>query len=435
MPTTWGDPKSVVALGAATASIGAVGLSAVADTVPAVDRDAAGEAGVEGTSDGAATEVAPVAAAAVVAATATTAAARVTVSQAASSIRATRELPPEEPDDVPIGGSSTAVPEKPKALAAAPRGRRSWRIVAVAAVIALIVVGALGLVAPGGGSNGGVDTTSGAIAFKSTTSEGAAITRDWRISGEKGTAFAGSTTLKNPTDKAITLTHLEVIPKSLAASADEIKFQPEPTKVIEVDPIVSFDLTLKPGEAQRITYRIAVEKGPANDDRLTAWAADRAVAVSDYQTRTNTPSVETLVEDPVVEVTTPPNVGNGRTGGGGGTVVVIPTDPPVQVTDPPAPVDLGPCPGQVQVPNLIGVGRDGAYAALDALGLNAPRHYPTQFGRTFTGVIDYSYPIVSLVPSSGTCVARGSTVKAISWTPDDCIKMLWVCYDLSGNPL
>jgi hypothetical protein len=80
----------------------------------------------------------------------------------------------------------------------------------------------------------------------------------------------------------VTYSHLEVIPKSLAASVEDMTFTPSTYEVIETDPVVRFDLELAANESTQIRYTVPLDPGPITQERLARLAADRATAASEY---------------------------------------------------------------------------------------------------------------------------------------------------------
>ena len=68
----------------------------------------------------------------------------------------------------------------------------------------------------------------------------------------------GEVVFTNGTDETVKGAHLEVIPKSLASSADQIE-SPQEYTVVEEDPIIRFDVVVEPGERTVVNYTIKTD--------------------------------------------------------------------------------------------------------------------------------------------------------------------------------
>ncbi|MGH2717913.1 MAG: hypothetical protein ACRDJU_04970, partial [Actinomycetota bacterium] len=65
----------------------------------------------------------------------------------------------------------------------------------------------------------------------------------------------------------------EAIPKQVAASASQLKFQPAPTGVIQADPVVAYLVSLHPGETLSFHYSATVPAQTNGLAALKSWAA------------------------------------------------------------------------------------------------------------------------------------------------------------------
>jgi len=110
-----------------------------------------------------------------------------------------------------------------------------------------------------------------------------------------------------------------VIPKSLAASVDDIEFEPAPV-VIQADPVVRFDLDVPADGTTTATYRIDVAPDGADESRLEDWADDLDTEETRYadSTTTTTTSTTTTTTTTAPTTTTKPASGSGNRGSGGG---------------------------------------------------------------------------------------------------------------------
>ncbi len=180
----------------------------------------------------------------------------------------------------------------------APRRGRTVLLLGAGAVAILIIVGAVALLVPGGDDRdaprpiaSSKKTAPAAVLAleKETTDWGAEVARDWKV--DDGT-FSSSVTLTNPGDAPIAGRHVEVVPKSLAATVDLITFTPEPDEVIEKDPMVAWDLRLEPGTSTEIEYVVEDLDEDAGLAELKGWSKDRDAAIAAAK-----PKVDTALED------------------------------------------------------------------------------------------------------------------------------------------
>jgi hypothetical protein len=104
---------------------------------------------------------------------------------------------------------------------------------------------------------------------------GMVVGRSWRLAGDNGDTFVAAIEVFNGTDRAQTDIVVEVIPKALAESVDDITFVGATPEVVIPDPIVQFSVTVAPGERKRIGYRIEVPADGADPSRVLVWKAAR----------------------------------------------------------------------------------------------------------------------------------------------------------------
>ncbi|MGH9051387.1 MAG: prealbumin-like fold domain-containing protein, partial [Acidimicrobiia bacterium] len=217
------------------------------------------------------------------------------------------------------------VSARPPALAPAARRKHRERVfVAVAVVVVLAATGVLAAVTLSDRGGGGSPSTGGGpVEFTFDTislASGATVERTWTLAGDEGARFDGTLEFANSTEERMTVSHTEVIPKTLAASVDDIDFEPEPV-VIEADPVVRFDLEIPADGTITATYRISVAPDGTDESRLEEWADDldaeeerRANATTTTRSTTTTTTTTTSP----ATTTTKPASGGGAGGGGGG---------------------------------------------------------------------------------------------------------------------
>jgi len=177
--------------------------------------------------------------------------------------------------------------------------------------------------------------------FAPTTVGGATIQRTWVLTGENGNLLQATVRLTNPESSALDIVYDEVIPKSMAPRATDIRFDPTPT-VIEIDPIVRFVLHLGPGVSTTIRYEIDVAPGGANRSRLKAWASHLARALAAYVASTSTTTSTTLPPTTTTPTTTRRSTGTTRPRTPASTAPTTPApdptpDPPPDSTPDPPP--------------------------------------------------------------------------------------------------
>lgn len=359
VPVTWGDPKAVVALGAASAA-------------PAM---------LVGSPGGAALPPPPVATSGVVPDMGTGGG---PAAWAVAGPTAVGRPPGLEPGSPPIGPEPDAGTRAGGAARPAARGR-SRQLVAAAVVVAAVIGSLAGLVAARvGGDDDRVIATTPAVGtsipvaaedlvvepFAGSLPGGIERSDSLVLQAPDGDALGVDVALRNATTNDLVVQHIEVVPKEWAATVDDVDFGIEPTRVIDEDPVVSWDVPLGPGEEVHLTYEVAVPEGQDFDEEALAdLAAAREAATDDFLA--NDPWVDAFEQligadlvaltwgvepaavptvgqqdpDGGVEVVDVPVVDNGADGDGDddggagstvdpGTGVLVPTQPATPIVDP-----------------------------------------------------------------------------------------------------
>jgi hypothetical protein len=297
--------------------------------------------------------------------------------------------------------------------------------VAITVVVVLAATGVLAAVTlgnGGGGDGAGGNAGSSPAEFTFDTislAPGATVERTWSLAGNDGTRFEGRLEFANTTDERMAVSHTEVIPKSLAASVDDITFEPTPV-VIQADPVVRFDLDVPADGTTTATYRIDVAPDGADESRLEAWAddLDAEEARQADSTTTTTTSTTTTTTTSSPTTTTKPATG-GAGGGGGGTPKsgggsggqpsgnpagnpgAAPAPPPAPPPPPPAPPPPPPTNGLIVVRavSLQGTGTFGFSGPGGSLQI-ATAGSPNGSGQWAAGVMagTYSWTEVGVPP-------------------------------------
>lgn len=251
--TTWGDPKGVVAMGAA-------GLGAVVSTTRApLDLvDTPGDVANAGTVVG---------------------------------------------DDRSAAGSAAGMDQRPGSASSRTwlPGRPATRfglmagVVAVVVALALIVTSVLnrsddlsvssdpnlssGRSQPSGEQVGATEPRSLALGSTGLVN-GAVAERTWNVvesSDGSGRSFRGEVSVANPTDVATSTFHVEVVHKEIAESASQIEMVDGPDFVVlQDDPVISWELDLEPGATAVLTYVVRDLPAELEDVTLERWAEETA---------------------------------------------------------------------------------------------------------------------------------------------------------------
>ena len=183
------------------------------------------------------------------------------------------ELPPEPPPPPPPPPPHRW--SRPVGPPAAPARRR-------AVVIAVALVLAVGLVAAVvAWSRSDAPTPSPAVyAFSpATLDNGLVVSRTWQLIGEHGDRLRGAVVLRNPTTAPVSGSYDEVIPKSVAATVGQIRFDPVYSSVVQEDPIVRYDLAdFEAGGRRDLRYEVDVPPEGNSLGRLARLAADQIEA-------------------------------------------------------------------------------------------------------------------------------------------------------------
>ena len=132
-------------------------------------------------------------------------------------------------------------------------------------------------------------------AFTEETTPFGQLARTWAI---EGTDLVGKLVVTNSTAADTTGRHYEVVPKSLAATADLIVSEPAHI-VIENDPVIAWDLVVPAGGTTEISYRIAVGDA-VTTEQLDLWITDQTTAKAAFDIERTTP--------PTLIVTTPNDI-------------------------------------------------------------------------------------------------------------------------------
>ena len=83
--------------------------------------------------------------------------------------------------------------------------------------------------------------------------------RSWKLDSTGG-AVSSTTSVRNDSAKPLRLTDIEVIPKSIASNVGSVTFSRQPTHIIQSDPVVSFDLVVRPHATMQLDWQVKLTK-------------------------------------------------------------------------------------------------------------------------------------------------------------------------------
>ena len=168
-----------------------------------------------------------------------------------------------------------------------PSTRRRPALAAAAALVVLAGAAAAFALQGGGNTQPEIATLAGDAAAAAappaaptvelafplrTLQDGATVSRSWQLEGDDGGSFSGESVVTNATDAPLAGRYVLVIPKELAADVSDITFDPEPSEILDADPVVAYDYELAPGGDLAIRYQIDVPADGLDAERLQSWA-------------------------------------------------------------------------------------------------------------------------------------------------------------------
>ncbi|HWL45034.1 MAG TPA: serine/threonine protein kinase [Ilumatobacter sp.] len=135
-----------------------------------------------------------------------------------------------------------------------PNRRRRRLLVGLGTVVLGALVAAGVVLATRGDGPGATDEPPSGVEHVTTPivlTSGATLATTWALGGD---VARGTSTLTNPGDTTLDVTHDEVVPKQLVADAADLVSTPAPASVVDPDPIVRFCVTLDPGAVTTIEW-------------------------------------------------------------------------------------------------------------------------------------------------------------------------------------
>jgi hypothetical protein len=118
---------------------------------------------------------------------------------------------------------------------------------------------------------------------------GMVVAREWRLAGNNGDTFIATIDVFNGTGRPATDAVVEVIPKDLASSVEDVEFFGATPVVIVPDPIVRFDVSLETDGRKRIGYRVKVPPDGSDPSRVLWWKASRDAEEQAFEAQLTAP--------------------------------------------------------------------------------------------------------------------------------------------------
>jgi hypothetical protein len=120
--------------------------------------------------------------------------------------------------------------------------------------------------------------------------DGLLIVRRWTLSGKDGSLLTETITASSATGKTDRVKFTEPIPAAIASTLRSVHFEPAPSRIIQDDPVVQWDLSLPAHGTIDVGYQAVVGSAGATQVRLAHWAKD----LDTLQTSLNLPKPVTI---------------------------------------------------------------------------------------------------------------------------------------------
>jgi len=104
--------------------------------------------------------------------------------------------------------------------------------------------------------------------------DGLLIDRRWTLSGKDGSLLTETITARSATGKADRVKFEEPIPAAIAFSLQSVRFKPAPSRILQADPLVQWDLSLPARGTIEVGYQATVRPAGATQARLAQWAKE-----------------------------------------------------------------------------------------------------------------------------------------------------------------
>ena len=182
-----------------------------------------------------------------------------------------------EPTFAGLGAASSGPPAGPAVAASPRRPRRPAALAGVVGLVVALLAGGIIAFRPGGKES----PRPLHLAFPAVDSDGLRTTRAWTFDPATRD-LANAVTVSNTTSETRTFGVFEVIPKELAARAADVRFDPQPTEIVQADPVVRYDVDLAAGQERTLRWTVALT-GKVDQARLQELADLRDAAEKNYR--------------------------------------------------------------------------------------------------------------------------------------------------------
>jgi hypothetical protein len=104
--------------------------------------------------------------------------------------------------------------------------------------------------------------------------DGLLIVRRWTLGGKEGSLLTETITASSATGKPVRVKFEEPIPAAIASTMQSVRFAPAPSRVIQADPVVQWDLSVPARGTIAFGYQATVSPDGVIQGRLTQWVKD-----------------------------------------------------------------------------------------------------------------------------------------------------------------
>jgi Protein kinase domain/Bacterial Ig-like domain (group 2) len=159
------------------------------------------------------------------------------------------------------------------------RQRRRAAVLALPAALVILAaaVGVLVIRSPHRESPGSGSQTMATASYSfgpQRYQDGLLIVRRWTLSGKDGSLLTEAITASSATGKAARVKLEEPIPAAIASSVQSVHFRPAPSRIIQADPLVEWNLALPARGTIDVSYQATVGPAGATRARLAQWAKE-----------------------------------------------------------------------------------------------------------------------------------------------------------------
>jgi Caspase domain/PASTA domain len=104
--------------------------------------------------------------------------------------------------------------------------------------------------------------------------DGLVAVRRWALGGRDGSLFTETITASSASGKALPVLFKEPIPVAIAANLQTVRFTPAPSKIVNADPVVEWELQVPAHGTVTVGYQATVAPAGTTRARLARWVTD-----------------------------------------------------------------------------------------------------------------------------------------------------------------